>query len=334
MMMDVTAEDAAATSSASSSSSSNANILRMQEYQRRLHEGIIMLRNANNIQQGNGNGDADASSSAMISQVEFHLREVCWYLEDWKNQFDNELLLNGNNSTGGDGGDASSTATTTAQATSTSSNNPFSTYLAQARHRLGQIALQKGDLVTASEQFLMVLLHDPNALSISARAMTWYDVGLIFLRLGDVCKAQYSLNQAYSTLMSQQEVNDIHRAEPLFKIIQQALMRTMMVATNRVNDGNAMIVASQLPWSNTFTKVTYEFDNSGSSEASSPSAPTTNNNVASRQQQHAQQQQVYRDLRQQHVHHQYQQPQYHEHFEGDENIKRLFDPKAWAAAAA
>jgi hypothetical protein len=75
-------------------------------------------------------------------------------------------------------------------------DNPFCTLLAQAKHRLGQIALLRGNLDLACMLFLQVILHDPHTLSPSALAMTLYDVGLIYLTYGRIPQAQAALRQS------------------------------------------------------------------------------------------------------------------------------------------
>jgi lipopolysaccharide biosynthesis regulator YciM len=132
--------------------------------------------------------------------------------------------------------------------------NPFSVLLAQARHRLGQIALDKGDWMLASRLFLQVILHEPHALSPAALAMSWYDVGLIYAHYGKVTQAQVALGQSFQTLMEQSQQTGVVADETLLYFIQIAMQRLVEMLEGRVTQ-----YSKNLPFSSAFTVVTYNY---------------------------------------------------------------------------
>jgi tetratricopeptide (TPR) repeat protein len=156
------------------------------------------------------------------------LNEACDLLECWANEFEEE--------------DEEET------------DNPFITLQAQARHRLGQITLQRGNLALASHLFLQVILHDPHTLSPQALAMTWYDVGLIYIAYGRISQAQEALGESFSTLMQQNQQGGT-ADDTLLYFIHQAMMRLVELLKQKVSASQI----SPLLWSSQFTVVTYNY---------------------------------------------------------------------------
>jgi hypothetical protein len=155
------------------------------------------------------------------------LYEACDLLECWVNEFEEA---------GGETG------------------NPYITLQAQARHRLGQITLQRGNLTLASHLFLQVILTTPQTLSPQALAMTWYDVGLIYIAYGSTRQAQVALGESFSTLMQQNQPGGV-ADETLLYFIHEAMLRL-------VEQQEASVSVRQgvpLSWSSQFTVVTYNY---------------------------------------------------------------------------
>ena len=134
--------------------------------------------------------------------------------------------------------------------------NPFSTLLAQARHRLGQIALAKGDLATASQLFLQVILYEPHSLSPAALAMSWYDVGLICAHWGRIQQSQVALRQSFQTLVQHSQPGAAGADETLLYFIQIAMQRLVDISEGKILSTTPM---HSLPFSNQFTVVTYNY---------------------------------------------------------------------------
>jgi tetratricopeptide (TPR) repeat protein len=135
--------------------------------------------------------------------------------------------------------------------------NPFITLQTQARHRLAEISLQQGNLALASQLFLQVIEEDPETLSPQARAMTWYDVGLIYIAYGCIPQAQAALGKSFATLMQhdQQQGGGTGADETLLYYIHQAMLRLVELFEQKVS-------ASQAPpllWSSQFTLVSYNY---------------------------------------------------------------------------
>jgi hypothetical protein len=132
--------------------------------------------------------------------------------------------------------------------------NPFIALQAQARHRLGQITLQRGNLALASHLFLQVILNDPHMLSPQALAMTWYDVGLICVAYGSIFEAQVALCESFATLMQHNQQGGT-ADDTLLYFLHQAMLRLAELFEQKVS-------ASQVPpllWSSQFTVVSYNY---------------------------------------------------------------------------
>jgi tetratricopeptide (TPR) repeat protein len=170
-----------------------------------------------------------ATMTSNLKEAEQIIQNACAQLENWTVDFDEEFI----------------------QEDLSCCENPFTTILAQARHRLGQIALQRGDLFTASQFFLQVILHDPHTLSPTALAMTWYDVALIFMTYGNMAQAEESLQQSFASVM-QHGGQD----QTLVLFIRQAMVRFIEISQNCPCASSL----APLPWSIQFTVVTYNFE--------------------------------------------------------------------------
>jgi hypothetical protein len=133
--------------------------------------------------------------------------------------------------------------------------NPFLSLQSQARHCLGQITLQGGNLALASHLFLQVILNDTHTtLSPQALAMTWYDVGLIHIAYRNVPQAQEALSKSFSALMQHTQQGGTADATLLY-FIHQAMLRLVELFEQR-------IYTSQVPplsWSSQFTVVSYNY---------------------------------------------------------------------------
>ena len=230
-----------------------SNPVRMEKYKQRMEAAKAFLQRA--------------TETSNIVHAEKIINEACELLENWTMDFDEEIIQGG-----GDRGDRGGGDNRRRNHNHHGhEDNPFATFLAQARHRLGQIALLKGDLSTASTLFLHVILHDSHTLSPSALAMTWYDVGVIFLTYGNLLQAEEALKHAYSALMNHQDAQTqtptptVNRDETLFLFIQQAMMRLIDTVATQARTGNMVLIppiVTGLPFSSQFTVVTYNFDDS------------------------------------------------------------------------
>ena len=253
------------------------NPIRMEKYRQRMEAARSFLQKA--------------TETSNIVHAEKIINEACELLESWTMDYDEEVVHGSAAAVAADGSEAI--------------ENPFATFLAQARHRLGQIALLKGDLQSASTLFLHVILHDSHTLSPSALAMTWYDVALIFMRYGNTPQAEESLKQAYASLMNQ-ETRQVNHDDTLFLFIQQAMIRLVDSVARNIP---ASIVG--LPFSSQFTVVTYNFRNADNEEADA--------DVADRQ----------GDLDSGST-----TPTFPSKSNIQEESRRLLDPSIWAAGAA
>jgi tetratricopeptide (TPR) repeat protein len=134
--------------------------------------------------------------------------------------------------------------------------NPFIVLRAQARHRLGQITLQRGNLALALHLFQQVVLNDPHTLSPQALAMTWYDVALIYIAYGSIIQAQEALGKSFSTLMQQNNQQGAGMAdETLLYFIHKAMLRLVELFEQKVSVGHV----PPLSWSSQFTVVSYHY---------------------------------------------------------------------------
>eukprot|EP00538_Stauroneis_constricta_P004312 CAMPEP_0119570688 /NCGR_PEP_ID=MMETSP1352-20130426/43738_1 /TAXON_ID=265584 /ORGANISM="Stauroneis constricta, Strain CCMP1120" /LENGTH=788 /DNA_ID=CAMNT_0007620359 /DNA_START=19 /DNA_END=2386 /DNA_ORIENTATION=- len=88
--------------------------------------------------------------------------------------------------------------------------NPFGRYLSQAQHRLAQTSLLLGKLDAACALLLRIIHRDPYALSLSALAMAWYDVALVYLRQGQWQRCQRAVNQALIVMRSKPRSGPTH----------------------------------------------------------------------------------------------------------------------------
>lgn len=135
-------------------------------------------------------------------------------------------------------------------------DNPFIALQAQARHRLGQITLQRGNLAFAAHLFLQVILKHPHTLSPQALAMTWYDVALIYIAYGSITQAQAALGKSFATLMQQNQQDAGTADETLLYFIHQAMLRLLELFEQKVFAGQ---VPPPLLWSSQFTVVSYHY---------------------------------------------------------------------------
>jgi len=259
------------------------------------------------------------TASNNVDEAESALLRACWLLENWaldlEEQGSGETTSNSNNNNSN---------------SSSSNKNPFYILLAQAKHRLGQVCLLRGParIETAARLFLQVLLHDPHTLSPTALAMTWYDVGLIYLRQPSTSMieaAQSSFEYALGILRQQ---SGAFVDSTMISFVQQAHQYVVLLRQHYGNSSEMLLLRNSfivsdimtMPWSFQFTLTTYNCEPS-----------RTANNNSTRQQQHQQQQQRQR---------QQQQSQQRggggalQFEEVVEETKRLLDPKIRHAGAA
>ena len=226
-----------------------SNPVRMEKYKQRMEAAKAFLQRA--------------TETTNILHAEKIINEACELLENWTNDYEEEILQGDDDDRDGDHRRGHGHH---GHNHNPNEENPFATFLAQARHRLGQIALLKGDLSKASSLFLHVIVHDSHTLSPSALAMTWYDVAVIFLTYGNLLQGEEALKHAYSSLMNQ-DTQNVTRDETLFVFIQQAMIRLIDTVATQARTGNIMNTIipptiTGLPFSSQFTVVTYNFDNS------------------------------------------------------------------------
>ena len=155
------------------------------------------------------------------------LDKACELLEWWSNDYDEEIEIDG-----------------------AFVENPFTTLLAQARHRLGQISLQRGKLLVAARLFLQVLIHDHRSLSPPALAMTWYDVSLIYMAYGRLSHAQAALKESWLILMQRRSQTG-HADDILIFHVEEAMFRLLETWSSPKAEKPPLL------WSAQFTLVTY-----------------------------------------------------------------------------
>lgn len=100
--------------------------------------------------------------------------------------------------------------------------NPYSSLLSQARYRLAQIALMRGDTEEAANAFLQVILCDPDMVPRSMLALTWYDMGLIWMSYGSDTTAHKAFREAV-TILERLQVPLSQEDEFLFSLCQKGI---------------------------------------------------------------------------------------------------------------
>eukprot|EP00538_Stauroneis_constricta_P002416 CAMPEP_0119546490 /NCGR_PEP_ID=MMETSP1352-20130426/892_1 /TAXON_ID=265584 /ORGANISM="Stauroneis constricta, Strain CCMP1120" /LENGTH=482 /DNA_ID=CAMNT_0007591201 /DNA_START=30 /DNA_END=1478 /DNA_ORIENTATION=- len=142
---------------------------------------------------------------SQLRLAETILRETCATVSKWHHDYEEEDdhgdVVNASDAGAGRNGSTRSHNT---------NNNPFGRYLSQAQHRLAQTSLLLGKLDAACALLLRIIHRDPYALSLSALAMAWYDVALVYLRQGQWQRCQRAVNQAMIVMRSKPRSGPTH----------------------------------------------------------------------------------------------------------------------------